>query len=75
MLAQRYIGRLFGISMQLKQPYMGMWIATHSELLRLIQHDFWDKAKSLQAHVPELGYPERSNGEILSFSLMQPLHA
>ena len=53
--------------LQLKEPYMGMWIASHSELLKWMRHDFWNKIKSLHADLSlldiHLGYPERSNGE------------
>ena len=44
---------------------MGMWIASHTELLNWMQHDFWHKAQSLEADVPDplLDYPERTTGE------------
>ena len=44
---------------------MGMWIASHSELLKWMQHIYWDKAESLRADVPDtvLGYAERTTGE------------
>ena len=47
---------------------MGMWIASHTELLNWIQHDFWHKAQSLGAVVPDplLDYPERTTGECCS---------
>ena len=43
---------------------MGMWIASHSELLKWMQHEFWHKAQSLGAAVPDplLDYPERTTG-------------
>ncbi|CAL5222120.1 g4436 [Coccomyxa viridis] len=49
---------------QLKRTFMGMWIASHTELLNWIQHDFWHKAQSLGAVVPDplLDYPERTTG-------------
>ena len=49
--------------LQLAQPYMGMWLASHATLTKWMQHDFWDKDTALKADIEiGLGYPERSNG-------------
>ncbi len=57
--------KLCSSHVQLKRTFIGMWIASHTELLNWMQHDYWDKGKALRAEMPDplLDYPERTTGE------------
>jgi hypothetical protein len=73
---------------QLPQPFQGMWIATRKTLESWLQHPFWDKAMSLEAHnhtelfrskasydlVESWGYPERSNAMPLVMNVPEGFH-
>ena len=63
------------LNLQLMQPYMGMWLASHATLNKWMQHDFWIKDIALKAHIDiELGYPERSNGMLMLVDVPKGFH-
>lgn len=65
--------------LQLNQPFMGMWIASHDSLLKWMRHPYWDKKSALAAEMPpglpSLGYPERSNGFLMFIDVPEGFQA
>lgn len=51
--------------MQLSDPFMGMWLASHRRLGHYIRHPLWKKETLLQRDDINWGYPEKSNSGLL----------
>ena len=53
-----------GHFIQLPQPFNGMWLASHEQLMRFVDSRVWSKKGALAEELPPVafgGYPERSN--------------
>ena len=50
-----------GSFIQLPQPYFGLWLATHSQLLHFMRSGFWRKEDALSSKVTSVGPLERAN--------------
>ena len=65
--------------LQLNQPFMGMWMASHTSLLKWMHHPYWDKKNAVEAEMPAglpwLGYPERSNGMLMFIDIPEGFQA
>ena len=50
-----------GDFVELPQPYFGMWLASHKQITRFMEHPLWQKENALAAQIPHPGgYPERT---------------